>query len=99
MSRQWYLEFVNSGPEAEKRLHWLVKSLQHDPHVSKVATEVDDPSYDPPHIIRVIVTFAEGHDCPRGATFQSLDHTHGERRPGVLARDTFWQRILRGIGV
>jgi hypothetical protein len=99
MSRQWYLEFVNAGPEDEKRLHWLVKSLQNDPYVAKVATEVDDPSYEPPHIIRVIVTFADGHDSPQRTAFQGLDHTNGERRPWVSHRPTIWQRLLRGIGV
>jgi len=99
MARQWYLEFVNTGPDSEKRMHWLVKALQHDPHVEKVATEVDAPSYPPPHIIRVIVTFTEGHDCPRGSTLQSLDHTHGDKRPTAPSRPTIWQRILRGSGV
>lgn len=92
MAERWNLRFDLHSEDMTKLFHWLVKALQHDPHVASVeVNEHRNVSW-----VGIVITFIEGYDCPHISTLQSLKHTHGEVLP-----PTWLERLQRDdtIGV
>ena len=103
MAEQWDLSFSlapqprDDMRDNHKLFLWLIRTLEHDPHVAEVLVE-DHRVTEKNHWANVTVVFVEGHDCPRGSTLHSLDHTHGSKADKVTPPPKTWlERVLDGV--
>jgi len=89
MIERWTLRLILDTPEDEKKLNWLVATLQKDAHVDHVnATSVHGFAG---HHSAIDVTFNPGETEPASAQLRGLNHVFGD---GGVHRPSKWDLLL-----